>query len=88
MDKNIFLWDVYGECQNYALLQGHKNAVLEVSWNFDGTELYSVGADKMVCVWDAAVCLFSSSSQLVWSTKTQTQGSHIVRKRRRWFQAR
>ena len=57
MDTNIFLWDVYGECENYAFLQGHKNAVLEVCWNYDGTELVSVGADKMVCIWDAAVFL-------------------------------
>lgn len=55
MDTNIFLWDVYGECDNYALLEGHKNAVLEVCWNYDGGEVISGGADKNVIVWDAAV---------------------------------
>ena len=55
MYTNIFLWDVYGDCDNYALLEGHKNAVLEVAWNFDGGEVISVGADKNVIIWDAAV---------------------------------
>ena len=55
MDTNIFLWDVYGDCDNYALLEGHKNAVLEVAWNFDGGEVISVGADKNVIIWDAAL---------------------------------
>lgn len=57
MDSNIFLWDVYGECENYALLQGHKNAVLEICWNYDGTQVCSASADKMVGIWDAAVVL-------------------------------
>ena len=55
MDTNIFLWDVYGDCDNYALLEGHKNAVLDEAWNFDGGEAISVAADKNVMIWDAAV---------------------------------
>ena len=35
--------------------QGHKNAVLEVCWDYDGGEVISGGADKNVIVWDAAV---------------------------------
>jgi len=52
MDKGIYLWQVYGECENYGVLRGHGNAVLEVHWNFDGTQIYSCSADKSVCVWD------------------------------------
>jgi Prp8 binding protein len=29
-DKDIFLWEVYGECNNYAVMRGHKQAVLQV----------------------------------------------------------
>ena len=29
-DKGIFLWNVYGECENYGVMRGHVNAVLEV----------------------------------------------------------
>lgn len=51
-DKDIFLWDVYGECRNYNVLQGHKNAVLQVAWSTDGNKLVSASADKSVGVWD------------------------------------
>jgi Prp8 binding protein len=52
MDKGIFLWQVYGECENYGVMRGHGNAVLEVHWNFDGSHIYTCSADKSVCVWD------------------------------------
>ena len=45
------LWDVYGECKNYNVLTGHKNAILEVKW--DGDKLLSCSADKTVALWDA-----------------------------------
>lgn len=42
---------MYGECRNYNVLSGHKNAVLEVHWTPDC--LLSCSADKTVAVWDA-----------------------------------
>jgi Prp8 binding protein len=45
------LWDVYGECRNYNVLSGHKNAVLEVHWTPEF--LLSCSADKTVALWDA-----------------------------------
>ena len=38
-DKTIFLWNVYGDCINYDVLSGHKNAVLDVHWSHDGEYL-------------------------------------------------
>ena len=29
-------WDVYGECENYNVLRGHKNAVLDLQYSEDG----------------------------------------------------
>uniref|UniRef100_A0A7S1B0Q9 Uncharacterized protein n=1 Tax=Noctiluca scintillans TaxID=2966 RepID=A0A7S1B0Q9_NOCSC len=52
MDKSIFLWQVYGECENYGVMRGHGNAVLEIHWNYDGTQIYTCSADKSLCVWD------------------------------------
>merc|ERR1719499_2668886 len=26
-DKGIYLWNVYGECENYGVMRGHANAV-------------------------------------------------------------
>lgn len=51
-DKNIFLWNVYGECENFMVLSGHNNAVLEIAWNNDGSQLYSASADKSGSIWD------------------------------------
>ncbi|EKX45555.1 hypothetical protein GUITHDRAFT_108428 [Guillardia theta CCMP2712] len=52
-DKDIFLWEVYGDCVNYGVLKGHKQAVLQLQWSFDGSNLWSCAADKMVMFWDA-----------------------------------
>jgi len=41
-----------GECENYGVMRGHGNAVLEVHWKFDGSQIYTCSADKSVCVWD------------------------------------
>lgn len=56
-DKQIFLWEVFGEeCTNYNVLKGHKNAVLDVKWmsgKANAASLVSCSADKMVSLWDA-----------------------------------
>mmetsp|Transcript_1341 Transcript_1341/g.2170 ORF Transcript_1341/g.2170 Transcript_1341/m.2170 type:complete len:355 (+) Transcript_1341:82-1146(+) len=52
MDNNIFLWNTYGECENYNVLSGHKNAVLEVQWGTNNT-ICSCSADKSVGLWDS-----------------------------------
>ncbi|KAF2072614.1 hypothetical protein CYY_006073 [Polysphondylium violaceum] len=52
-DKEIFLWNVYGEeCKNYSVLRGHKGAVLELHWSTDSLEMYSASTDKSIGVWD------------------------------------
>jgi len=52
-DKDIFLWNVYGEeCKNYSVLRGHKGAILELHWSTDSLEIYSASTDKTIGVWD------------------------------------
>ncbi|KAJ5072574.1 u5 small nuclear ribonucleoprotein 40 kda protein [Anaeramoeba ignava] len=51
-DKKIFLWKVYGDCEQYATLKGHKNAVLEVCYSNDKKTLLSCSADQTVILWD------------------------------------
>lgn len=31
----LVLWEVFGDCANYDVLKGHKNAILEVVWAQD-----------------------------------------------------
>lgn len=52
-DNQIFLWRVYGDCENYALLTGHKGAVTQVDWSLDDTQLVSSSSDMTVGLWDA-----------------------------------
>lgn len=47
------LWNVYGNCNNYAQLKGHGNAILELDWSIDATHIFSASADKSVFIWDA-----------------------------------
>jgi Prp8 binding protein len=35
-ERKIFLWNVYGECENWALLVGHNGAILDLKYNNDG----------------------------------------------------
>lgn len=45
-------WKVYGECDNFAVLPGHTNAVTDLHFSTDGTSLYTASADKTVMCWD------------------------------------
>jgi Prp8 binding protein len=51
-DKQIYLWNVYGECENFMVLKGHQNAVLEVQWSADGGNVFSASSDKTMAAWD------------------------------------
>jgi Prp8 binding protein len=51
-DKLIYLWNVYGDCENFLVLKGHKESVLEIAWARDGTQIYTAAADKTGAVWD------------------------------------
>ncbi|GBG69530.1 hypothetical protein CBR_g4366 [Chara braunii] len=52
-DKDIFLWNYHGDCDNFMVLKGHKNVVLELHWTTDGHHIVSASPDKTVRVWDA-----------------------------------
>eukprot|EP01004_Peranema_trichophorum_P005504 NODE_4361_length_1179_cov_58.117424_g3852_i0.p1 GENE.NODE_4361_length_1179_cov_58.117424_g3852_i0~~NODE_4361_length_1179_cov_58.117424_g3852_i0.p1 ORF type:complete len:357 (-),score=83.39 NODE_4361_length_1179_cov_58.117424_g3852_i0:53-1123(-) len=51
-DKKLFLWRVFGACDNYAVLKGHTNAILELHWSPDGENIISTGPDRTIQVWD------------------------------------
>eukprot|EP00245_Coleochaete_scutata_P004081 TRINITY_DN16308_c0_g1_i1.p1 TRINITY_DN16308_c0_g1~~TRINITY_DN16308_c0_g1_i1.p1 ORF type:complete len:363 (-),score=58.72 TRINITY_DN16308_c0_g1_i1:310-1398(-) len=52
-DKEIFLWRVHGDCENFMVLKGHKNAVLELHWAGDGSNIVTCSPDQTVRVWDS-----------------------------------
>jgi WD40 repeat protein len=57
---------VHGECANYGMLHGHKQAVLQLQWTFDSSNIWSCAADKSVMYWDADVCKRVKNCK-VWS---------------------
>ncbi|CAD6185205.1 unnamed protein product [Caenorhabditis auriculariae] len=51
-DMQIFLWNVYGDCENFSVFKGHRGAVMDVKFNTDSSLLISASTDKTVRVWD------------------------------------
>ncbi|KAI9293277.1 WD40 repeat-like protein [Neoconidiobolus thromboides FSU 785] len=51
-DKNIVLWNVYGEISNYGKLSGHKGAILDLQWSADNSKIITGSSDKTVGVFD------------------------------------
>ena len=48
----IVLWNTYGDCENYGLMEGHKGAVLELRWSRDSRMIYTASADMTLGTWD------------------------------------
>jgi WD40 repeat protein len=46
------LWNTYGDCENYGIIEGHKGAVLDLQWSRDSRLIYSASADTMLATWD------------------------------------
>ena len=51
-DRLIYLWNVHGECENYAVLRGHLGPVMEIQFNTDGDTMISASTDKTAALWD------------------------------------
>jgi len=51
-DKGIFLWNVYGNCENIASMKGHAGPVLDLCWGRDGETVFTASSDKTGAVFD------------------------------------
>ncbi|CAH2043048.1 unnamed protein product, partial [Iphiclides podalirius] len=51
-DRQIFLWNVYGQCENVMVMKGHTGAIMELCFSPDGSHLYTCATDNTVAVWD------------------------------------
>jgi len=52
-DRDIFMWNTYGECDNYGVLSGHKGAVLDLHFSSEGDYILSASTDKSIMIWDS-----------------------------------
>lgn len=48
----VVLWNTYGDCDNYGIIEGHKGAVLDLQWSRDSKYVYSASADHTLGTWD------------------------------------
>ena len=51
-DRQLFLWNTFGECENYAILSGHKGSVLDLHFSVDGDYMYTASSDRTINYWD------------------------------------
>ncbi|GBP17997.1 U5 small nuclear ribonucleoprotein 40 kDa protein [Eumeta japonica] len=60
-DRQIFVWNVYGQCENVMVMSGHTGAVMELCFSPDGSHLYSCATDNTVAVPRGPELLVSAS---------------------------
>ena len=54
-ERLIYLWNVFGECDNYHVIKGcHDGAILDLHFNTDGSCIFTASTDKTVGMFDAS----------------------------------
>jgi Prp8 binding protein len=46
------LWNTYGDCENYGIMDGHKGAILDLQWSRDSRAVYTASVDFTLGTWD------------------------------------
>lgn len=52
-DMKCLLWNATGSCENYNVLEGHKNAILDLCWSNDSEFVATASADKTIGLFNA-----------------------------------
>uniref|UniRef100_A0A1I7VFB2 U5 small nuclear ribonucleoprotein 40 kDa protein n=1 Tax=Loa loa TaxID=7209 RepID=A0A1I7VFB2_LOALO len=81
-DMTVFLWNVYGECENFSTLKGHAGAIMDLHFSTDAGYLFTASTDKTVRVWDmdTGTCVrkFKSHKDIVNSCHPARRGPQLV----------
>ncbi|KAJ8945711.1 hypothetical protein NQ314_009073 [Rhamnusium bicolor] len=51
-DRKIFIWSVYGECENISVMTGHTGAITELHFTPDGSNIFTSSTDNTLGLWD------------------------------------
>merc|ERR1719414_469783 len=52
-ERQVFLWNVYGDCDNINVMTGHTGAIVQLTFNQSGDTLYTASVDKTVGMFDS-----------------------------------
>nr|CEL69790.1 TPA: U5 snRNP-specific protein [Neospora caninum Liverpool] len=52
VDRDVLIYNVYGEIATWQTLKGHSKAILDFRWSTDGSQIYTASADQTAAVWD------------------------------------
>lgn len=81
-DMKIFLWNVYGECENFSTLSGHTGSIMDVHFSSDSSHLYTCSTDTTVRIWDmeTGICLrkLKSHTDFVNSCHPARRGPELI----------
>nr|CAD7439462.1 unnamed protein product [Timema bartmani]CAD7455824.1 unnamed protein product [Timema tahoe] len=51
-DRQILIWNVYGECENVSMMTGHSGAIMQLKFSTDGNVIYTASTDHTLGLWD------------------------------------
>ncbi|XP_063903689.1 U5 small nuclear ribonucleoprotein 40 kDa protein-like [Zophobas morio] len=51
-DRRIFMWSVYGNCENLSVMHGHTGAIMELHFTPDGSNIFTASTDHTLGLWD------------------------------------
>jgi len=81
-DRMIYLWNVYGDCENFAALKGHSGSILDMHYTSNGDYLVTCSSDKTIALWDyetgAKVKKFKGHNSFVNSCCPARRGPELV----------
>lgn len=66
------MWNVYGDCENYATLKGHSGAVMELHYNTDGRYDYD-------CRWSKMYYGYANKEEAMWTLTAEGQSANVKR---------
>eukprot|EP00088_Acartia_fossae_P001565 TRINITY_DN1060_c0_g1_i1.p1 TRINITY_DN1060_c0_g1~~TRINITY_DN1060_c0_g1_i1.p1 ORF type:complete len:348 (-),score=60.46 TRINITY_DN1060_c0_g1_i1:445-1488(-) len=52
MERLVYLWSVYGECENLSIMSGHSGPIIQLCFSDDGDTIYTASTDKTVGLFD------------------------------------
>ncbi|XP_055327643.1 U5 small nuclear ribonucleoprotein 40 kDa protein-like [Paramacrobiotus metropolitanus] len=81
-DRQIYLWNVHGECENYAVLPAHSGAIMDLQFSADGKKIFTAATDKTVGIFDfetgARLKRFKGHQMFVNSCHSSRKGPELI----------